>query len=179
MNKLSTLIEETKALKAKMQNEGKAALKEAFSEFFAAHPEAKAIVWTQYAPYFNDGEACVFGVREFELKLDAGKVADDVRKALEASAEDREGDEDYHHGDDNQSNAVRAVAKDKKTRGYYSAEGVTPRPLTDAERSLLDDFDALAEGCREIEDVLELTFGNHVKVVATRKGFKVSEYEHD
>lgn len=29
---------------------------------FESHPELQSFSWTQYTPYFNDGEECVFGV---------------------------------------------------------------------------------------------------------------------
>ncbi len=31
---------------------------------FDANPTLEAVRWTQYTPYFNDGEPCVFGVNE-------------------------------------------------------------------------------------------------------------------
>jgi hypothetical protein len=52
-----------------LRRDGEAALKASFVEFFAAYPEVEAIKWQQYTPYFNDGEACYFGVREPEIKL--------------------------------------------------------------------------------------------------------------
>lgn len=51
-----------------LRRDGEAALKASFVEFFAAHPEAAAIQWRQYTPYFNDGEACYFGVCEPAIK---------------------------------------------------------------------------------------------------------------
>jgi len=52
-----------------LRRDGEAALKASFVEFFAAYPEVEAIKWQQYTPYFNDGEACYFGVCEPEIKL--------------------------------------------------------------------------------------------------------------
>lgn len=53
---------------ATLRRDGEAALKASFVEFFAAHPEAVAIQWRQYTPYFNDGEACYFGVCEPSIR---------------------------------------------------------------------------------------------------------------
>lgn len=39
-------------------------IKQLFAEFFAAAPDVKCVAWTQYAPYFNDGEPCTFSVHE-------------------------------------------------------------------------------------------------------------------
>jgi hypothetical protein len=54
---IETKLEEVNRL---IQEEGKKVLGEAFKEFFAANPAVKAIKWTQYTPYFNDGDPCEF-----------------------------------------------------------------------------------------------------------------------
>lgn len=41
-----------------------ATLKEAFKEVFVQNPSLHMIAWTQYAPYFNDGDACEFSIHE-------------------------------------------------------------------------------------------------------------------
>lgn len=33
-----------------------------FKEFFERNPEVNVIYWTQYTPYFNDGDPCYFSV---------------------------------------------------------------------------------------------------------------------
>lgn len=35
-----------------------------FKSFFERFPEVYCVCWTQYSPYFNDGEPCRFGVNE-------------------------------------------------------------------------------------------------------------------
>jgi hypothetical protein len=39
-------------------------LRSAFKEIFAQSPNLYMITWTQYAPYFNDGDPCEFSVHE-------------------------------------------------------------------------------------------------------------------
>jgi hypothetical protein len=39
-------------------------LKVDLKELFSTNPEITGIMWTQYAPHFNDGEPCVFSVNE-------------------------------------------------------------------------------------------------------------------
>lgn len=43
---------------------GKEAVLEAAKDVFAAHPQVKRLSWTQYTPYFNDGEPCEFDVHD-------------------------------------------------------------------------------------------------------------------
>ena len=61
LTKLNSLKEQIN----KLQEEAKVAAKELFQEganqVFKDDPTVVKFSWTQYTPYFNDGEACVFG----------------------------------------------------------------------------------------------------------------------
>lgn len=50
------------AMRAAYQVEAQAAFAEATKEFFIATPEISTLEWTQYTPYFNDGDECTFRV---------------------------------------------------------------------------------------------------------------------
>lgn len=81
MSKLQALKDQFEAAQKRMQDEGKVALEEALAEAFKKNPKLHAVRWTQYTPYFNDGEACVFSVNspyiKFEgLEEDAGDYED-------------------------------------------------------------------------------------------------------
>lgn len=172
--RLQAVIEKVKELRKVMQDQGKEAVKDAFAEFFQNHPEAKAIVWVQYTPYFNDGDACEFSVRELELKANTELLSEDVSKFIE-----NHGDS-YSHGDDCLIQALQMVSEESVWKNERRAElGVTRRDLTVAEQSLVDDFDSLQEAANLMDEVFELVFGDHVEVTATRDGFDVVEYDHD
>jgi hypothetical protein len=66
--KLSELKANIAAARAQMRENGKEALMGAFRDFFEANTDVEAIMWHQYTPYFNDGDACVFRVGEFYFK---------------------------------------------------------------------------------------------------------------
>jgi len=51
-----------KELETLLKKEGKSAIMDFFGTFMEKNPEIKAIRWMQYTPYFNDGDACVFGL---------------------------------------------------------------------------------------------------------------------
>lgn len=42
--------------------------------FFAEFPDAHGFGWRQYAPYWNDGDPCVFSVHEVELVDHRGQL---------------------------------------------------------------------------------------------------------
>ena len=47
-----------------VREKGKELFLQELKGFFAKYPDIKAVGWTQYTPYFNDGDACVFRVGE-------------------------------------------------------------------------------------------------------------------
>lgn len=62
MTKLEELKQRHAELKNQILEESKAWFKEASQGLFDAHPEIQSFAWSQYTPYFNDGDECVFRV---------------------------------------------------------------------------------------------------------------------
>lgn len=60
MTKLEELKVKRAAIKAEMVSESKAVFDAATKEIFAKYKPLKQFSWTQYTPYFCDGDACVF-----------------------------------------------------------------------------------------------------------------------
>jgi hypothetical protein len=58
--KKSKIVNELKAFQADFAQRAKAALSEEFKAFFEANPTFESVSWTQYTPYFNDGDVCEF-----------------------------------------------------------------------------------------------------------------------
>lgn len=63
------------ALKKELKQNGTQLLGEEFKEFFAANKNIVALRWTQYTPYFNDGDPCKFGVNDCEVKYLYGETS--------------------------------------------------------------------------------------------------------
>ena len=63
-------------LQNQMQAKAKVLMHEAFKDFFSKYNEVvENIFWTQYAPYFNDGEECVFSVHGVYITLNSDQDA--------------------------------------------------------------------------------------------------------
>src|SRR6267154_5517989 len=71
---IETLVEEYTKTKEKFVEKSKNAMRTAFKEFFDSNPDIDKITWTQYTPYFNDGDPCVFGVQEMYFTLAKDEV---------------------------------------------------------------------------------------------------------
>lgn len=62
LDKLSEAAAKIQEVKRQATETAVAILKPALKEFLAENPEIKTIAWSQYTPYFNDGEECIFSV---------------------------------------------------------------------------------------------------------------------
>ena len=141
----------------------------AFKQFFELVPEAKSIAWTQYTPYFADGDECVFRVNDYELHESE--------------------DPDYEYGD----GGIRL-----NRPGEYYYESAKKEPNGWAAQSIKQYEDTVVnfggiERVNEIKKAMQLldsifslgddffkdTFGNHVKVVMTKDGTDIQDYDHD
>lgn len=148
-------IEKIREMKQAYDNEvktfGKKALKEAFSEYFDANPKVLGIGWTQYTPYFNDGDACTFRLGESYALVDSN--SEEAQDSYEEFTETIDG--------------VKCV----DARSCFPAPKYDPTPMAIA---LGKFWHNVAEN-----DVFLAVFGDHTRVVATRKGFEVEEYDHE
>lgn len=122
-----------------------------FMPIFEKYPEIKAFGWTQYTPYFNDGESCEFSVNELSA---AG------------------GDDEVDERDWLWEGLPSLDYKDKTKLSSYAQSWAT--------LEMVHDLDALNEAFTKIpDDVFENMFGDHVYVVVDRDGVTVEEYDHD
>lgn len=69
MKVIKELLDKQVELKEKFRQQGKKALATAFKEVFDDYPQVESIRWSQYTPYFNDGDACYFGRNDFTIRL--------------------------------------------------------------------------------------------------------------
>ena len=74
---VSTYNRELRALKESMSLRFQDSLKGVFKEVFERHPNITKLTWTQYTPYFNDGEPCVFSVNDMTVFDDTVDEDDD------------------------------------------------------------------------------------------------------
>lgn len=162
--KFDQLLEEQEALRKKFQETAQQLFKETTKEFFDGNPAITAVVWTQYTPYFNDGDTCEFSVHE--PSFTNAPDPENVRWG------EYEGDEEGVFAVENPSYVM------KTDREYYAE---TREAIAKAGGIDVDSCEAFSRMIQSsaMEDVMEAMFGDHVKVIATREGFDVEDYEHD
>jgi hypothetical protein len=128
--------------------------------------------WTQYTPYFNDGEPCVFRVNGMWIR-----TVEDVA-AAEASDEEHE-DYDYEMG---RYSGHPTIGKREYTYvGEYPNRRAVPGAFTGTDEARYDRCEALSDAIETdaFDDVLLKAFGDHARVTIARDGITVDEYSHD
>lgn len=166
-SRFDALIEEQRALKAKFQTEAQAMFKETMKEFFDKNPGITALKWTQYTPYFNDGDACVFRVNDVYFT----NAPEDELENITAWGE-YEGEDESVWVSQNIAYVLNSGSK------YYMNEAAKIRAAGGFDEDSCDLIDKMIQS-GEMQEIMKEMFGDHVVITATRDGFDVNDYEHD
>jgi len=124
--------------------------KEAVKELFVFLPDVKAVTWTQYTPYFNDGDECFFRLNEVVYVTGAPEGEEVVDYAASNSPYELED-------------------SDCAFTEYDLEKGSEKREIVKSFEKLLS----------SMENQLKATFGDHVQVIVSPDKVIVNEYDHD
>jgi hypothetical protein len=138
-----------------------------FLEYFKLYPFITSIKWTQYTPYFNDGDPCVFCIHEPELELSAAFVAANPGLELVGSGYSKKTQDELDDYPDEEE--VKSLTLD--TYEFTKEQGKAYPDMREAVSSITDLFEA--------EDILLHVFGDHAEIVVTPEKIVCEEYEHD
>ena len=151
------LIAELNEQKKQFQEKARVVFNDEFKSFFERFPEIREIVWTQYTPYFNDGEPCTFCVHA------------PVAKPTSIDLFEHDIAENYSDDDDEYSCIIQNIV-------YGTSD---ERARTERENELVETFNDLASLVQGMDDLMQDIFGDHVIVRASKRGFDVEVYDHD
>lgn len=140
-------------MKKKLINEFRESLNSLAGDIFKTIPELKAISWIQFTPYFNDGDECVFSIREV---IFYNFIPNRYFRYAE-EFEDDEYPENYWAAGDYE------LGKNKTT-------------LSEEKIKFLKKFETTINQNR---DFVKEIFGDHSKVIWNADGIKIEDYsEH-
>lgn len=152
IDKIQTLQNEYITMKENFCVTMRNSMKQFFVEFFKENPSINAVIWTQYTPYFNDGDACEFSVNGPCFTNALGEDLNDISPWGE-----------YDGENDN-------------LWVFHSYDDIDP-DLKINKRSI--EFLDIMLQSENMSEIMLKTFGDHSKVIATSDGFEIEEYEHD
>lgn len=177
---------------AKLEELKKAHMKELqcdFNEiiklFFDECPGIQAVIWSQYTPYFNDGDECVFRVNE-PCFITKNFNEEDLLNPYEYEEEDDFGTlkiPSYVGTWDDE--IARDKAEIAKPNASDWAKEYYPKCIAALEQMKIDfpgydvKIKAFAELLDQNEDMLKEVYGDHVSVYLTPTEVIVEEYIHD
>ena len=126
------------------------------------------ISWSQYTPYFNDGEECVFAVGDLQIKaLKEINMANEMVKAHAEKHKLKDFNEFFYSDkiDDNMVNIELCYNNLKIIKNFgvllKNEDIKTIHNLYELKEIISTDF---------FENVLKETLGDHTHVIITRKG---------
>lgn len=135
--------------------------------------QIKSIGWTQYTPYFNDGDTCEFSVNHYDLM---------VNNTYEYDCEFLTKTKSFRIKNDEDIEIDRQTRKSMKITVYKRKIGdVGYEPNLDYSESESKIIKDIKSVLKEIPDEFyEDLFGDHVQVTISKDGkIKVTDYEHD
>jgi hypothetical protein len=135
--------------KKAMEKVAKNAFNEITEEFFDANPDIQSFGWTQYTPYFNDGDECVFSAH-----VDYPTVT-----FISESGKIIKFNDNYCEMTDSNGDEVNYDLYEKEAKKQAKEVSKFFKPFDQAD--------------------LKTLFGDHIEVIVTRKGVTTEDYEHD
>ncbi len=134
---------------------------EVFDEFckdiFIKCPRLESFGWSQYTPYFNDGDTCVFNVNIDYLYIN-GQSVDDSEWI-------------------NKKNITKYGEWNREQKQYIGREE-EDNPNYDEE--LVDIYEQISSFLSNFDNDFYMSkFGDHVEITITKTGIDVFECEHD
>jgi len=185
---LQDLTEETERVQKQIRDRGKKALLQATKDLLAQYPQIQKLYWTQYTPYFCDGDPCYFSVNELNVLIS------DPEKTKRYEAEKR-----AH--ENKQATAKNLSDEQRKALGIDLEEWIEPDLDSLCEEEYVSSYSANKKNNKKKDKygacwdtvvalgewihhdankvTMETVFGDHVKVTVTRDGVEITEYEHD
>lgn len=177
---IENYMKEMEELQVQLRKKGQDAIEHLWKELSKEVPSLGAIVWTQYTPYFNDGEECHFGVNEPEFyALTAGEVDEEYDPAY--------GSSELPLGNKWIPQDMTFEEFQKKYGKWYDKNDFDTRQkmsalITQEQANILAEVSALLQS-GEFSDTLQYVYDNHVRVtiLLTADGVKTrtESYDHE
>ena len=156
---------------AKKQQDLIEQLKPKFKELFMPFLEKYKgkvgyIYWTQYTPYFNDGEECTFSVGEL-----CASIATNQEELEDEDCFPYEGDFPLYYSKYRKETIEDADIDERLIKHFGSKEAVIECGKA---------FEIIKQAIEDIpNDMMKAVLGDHITVCVTLDGVEVEQYDHD
>ena len=165
LKEFNNVIEEYEKTVQEIQEKLSKNLKSIFKQMFDENQIINAFVWEQYTPYYNDGETCTFGVNEVTATNATG---DDLNYIYY----------DEYDGDNEDVVVACSWYIDRKDEQFWVGKEKLKNFISNMNIENVKEFINMLQN-DSMSDIMKMTFGDHVKIIATREGFNIIPYDHD
>lgn len=149
--------EEIKKLKKEMLEASNKIFTDLTKTIFEDHPKVESFGWSQYTPYFNDGDTCTFSANTDWIYINGNPVDES----------------DWV----NETKITNYGTWNREKKEY---EGRTEVANLDYDPELSKATEEIKEFLSNFEnDFFMSQFGDHAEITITANGVSVDEYEHD
>ena len=149
--------EEIKKLKKEMLEASNKIFTDLTKTIFEDHPKVESFGWSQYTPYFNDGDTCTFSANTDWIYINGNPV------------------DESDWVDETKITNYGTWNREKK-----EYEGRTEVANLDYDPELSKATEEIKEFLSNFEnDFFMSQFGDHAEITITANGVSVDEYEHD
>ncbi len=148
---------ELSKLKSEILNISSDIFEDFYKYIFDKYPTLESFGWTQYTPYFNDGETCVFYANTDYISVN-DEYVDDAKWSSEVNV--------LNWGNWNRELKVYEGRVEQPNPNYDPVLTAASNEIT----NFLGNFD---------NDFYLSKFGDHAEITVTKNGVDISDYDHD
>lgn len=148
---------ELSKLKSEILNISSDIFEDFYKYIFDKYPTLESFGWTQYTPYFNDGETCVFYANTDYISVN-DEYVDDAKWASEVNV--------LNWGNWNRELKLYEDRVEEPNPNYDPVLTEASNEIT----NFLGNFD---------NDFYLSKFGDHASITVSKDGVDISDYDHD
>jgi hypothetical protein len=131
------------------------------------NPELHCVAWTQYTPYFNDGDSCHFGIHEVAVGISDSATLEEFKYLK------------YNELCDEFDNVEASEGSSVKYVSNHNIRHSIKTPERLKRNGVLEIVKALETKLHHMEDICKVAFGDHCSVMITRDDIQIDETNHD
>lgn len=175
--KLNEIQKQIEKLEKQAHKESSKLISKGFKEVFKKHPDLKSFSWTQYTPYFNDGDECVFSAHTDYISINGSEECESIYEVRQFL--------DTLHNPKKEitrlQKRIEEYKKEKYDHSYLEDEikRIESGSIEETRNKLavLEDISQILSSIDD--DCYKSIFGDHVRVTVTKDGWSTESYEHD
>lgn len=176
-SRLDEIQKQIDKLEKQAHKESSKLISKGFKTIFKKYPELKSFSWTQYTPYFNDGDECVFSAHTDYISINGSEQDEscyELRQFL-----------DTLHNPKKEINRLKKKIEEYAANKYSydfledEIERIEKGSIEETRNKLamLEDISQILSSIDD--DCYKSIFGDHVRVTVTKDGWSTESYEHE